>query len=135
MAVWAGFAGGAIIAIVPNSAVYVWWERRVDYPLLDPRDFLIPRFGLGALTITIAFMAMFGMFFLMTLYMQFVLGWSPLGTAVRLLPFSVVMIIIAPRNPKLTDRLGTGRTVAIGVLIQSLGFLIAAVGLSEDSSY
>ncbi|MBT5581421.1 MAG: MFS transporter [Acidimicrobiaceae bacterium] len=126
---------GAFAVGIVTAAVYVWWERRVEYPLLDPRDFLIPRFGLGALTITSAFLAMFGMFFLMTLYMQFVLGWSPLTSAVRLLPFSAVMIIIAPRNPKLTQRLGTGRTVTIGFLIQSLGFLIAAVGLSEDSSY
>lgn len=126
---------GAFAVGIVTTAIYLWWERRVEYPLLDPRDFLIPRFGLGALTITSAFLAMFGMFFLMTLYMQFVLGWSPLTSAVRLLPFSVVMIIIAPRNPKLTERLGTGRTVAIGFLIQSLGFLIAAVGLSDDSSY
>ncbi len=131
----AGVTLAAFAVGIVTSVLYVVWERRVEYPLLDPQDFRIPRFGLGALTVTISFLAMFGMFFLMTLYMQFVLGWSPLDSAVRLLPFSVVMVAIAPRNPKITARLGTGRTVAIGFLIQSGGFLLAALSLTPDSGY
>lgn len=113
---------------------YVRWERRVEYPLLDPDHFRIPAFGLGSLTITVAFLSMFGMFFLLTLYMQFVLGYSALGAAVRLLPFSVVMIILAPRSPQFTARFGTARVVAAGFVVQSIGFLIA-MRLDVDSSY
>lgn len=121
------------VALVAGVA-YVWWERRVRYPLLNPNFFRIPRFGLGSLTITFAFLAMFGMFFLLTLYLQFVLGYSALGAAVRLLPFSVIMIIVAPRSPLLTERFGTGRVVAAGFAIQAIGFAIATL-LDADSSY
>ncbi len=125
---------GAFALGVAAGAAYVWWEQRVDFPLLDPRYFRIPRFGLGSLSITIAFLAMFGMFFLLTLYLQFVLGYSPLGAAVRLLPFSVIMIAIAPRSPLLTARFGTPRVMAAGFLIQSAGFVMAS-RLDPDSSY
>jgi EmrB/QacA subfamily drug resistance transporter len=123
------FAIGVIAAIV-----FVWWELRIEYPLLDPRFFRIPEFGLGSLTITVAFLSMFGMFFLLTLYLQFVLGYSPLETALRLLPFSAIMIAIAPRNPKLVERFGTRRVIAAGFVIQSIGFALAML-LDVDSSY
>lgn len=123
------FALGIVAAIT-----FVWWELRVEFPLLDPNFFRIPAFGLGSLTITIAFLAMFGMFFLLTLYLQFVLGYSPLGTAVRLLPFSAIMIAIAPRNPQLVDRFGARQVIAAGFVVQSIGFGIATL-LDVDSSY
>lgn len=121
------------IAVVAGVA-YPFWERRMEHPLLDPKFFRIPRFGLGSLTITLAFFAMFGMFFLLTLYLQFVLDYSPLGAAVRLLPFSLIMIVIAPRSPLLTARFGTSRVIAAGFVIQSIGFVIAAF-LTVDSNY
>lgn len=119
---------------IAAAVAYVRWERRVEYPLLNPDHFLIKPFGLGALTITVAFLVMFGMFFLLTLYMQFVLGYSALGAAVRLLPFSVVMIALAPRSPLFTARFGTARVVTAGFVIQSIGFGLAML-LDVDSSY
>lgn len=126
---------GAFAIGIVTAVAYVLWERRVEFPLLDPADFLIPRFGLGSLTITVAFLVMFGMFFLLTLYMQFVLGFSPLGTAVRLLPFSMILIAIAPRSPIITAKFGTRQVVAAGFLIQAIGFAIAAALLDVDSGY
>jgi predicted MFS family arabinose efflux permease len=125
----AAFSVGVIAAVG-----FVQWELRQDHPLLDPRLFLIRRFGLGSLTITIAFLAMFGMFFLLTLYLQFVLGYSPLGAAVRLLPFPAILIALAPRNPLLTARFGTRSVVAIGFTIQSAGFAAASL-LTTTSPY
>ncbi len=125
---------GAFMMSVIAALVYIRWERRVEHPLLDPEYFRIPSFGLGSLTITVAFMAMFGMFFLLTLYMQFVLGYSALGAAVRLLPFSVVMIALAPRSPLFIAKFGVARVVSLGFLIQSIGFALAML-LDVDSGY
>ena len=58
------------------------------------------RFAVASGGITLVFFAMFGMFFLLTQYLQFVLDYSPLEAAVRLLPFSVVMMIVAPQTPQ-----------------------------------
>lgn len=125
---------GSFALSVVAAVLYVRWERSVEHPLLDPDYFRIPRFGLGSLTITFAFFSMFGMFFLITLYLQFVLGHSPLGAAVRLLPFSAIMIMIAPRSPTLTARFGTSRVIAAGFVIQSFGFAMAML-LGAGSGY
>jgi EmrB/QacA subfamily drug resistance transporter len=125
---------GAFAVGLGAAVAYVLWEQRVAHPLLDPRYLLIPRFGLGSLTVTMAFLAMFGMFFLLTLYLQFVLGYSALGSSVRLLPFSAIMIAVAPRSPQLTARFGAARVVTAGFLVMALGFVTASQ-LDEASGY
>ena len=57
---------------------------------------------------------MFGTFFLLTQYLQGVLGYSPLGAAVRLLPISVVMMVVAPQTPKLVARFGADNVGTAG---------------------
>ena len=54
--------------------------------MLDLRLFKNRRFAVSSGGITLVFFAMFGMFFLLTQYLQLVLGYSPLEAAVRLLP-------------------------------------------------
>ncbi len=125
---------GAFVVGILAGIGFVLWECRVEHPLLDPRLFRIPRFGLGSLSVTASFLSMFGMFFLFTLYLQFVLGYSALGSAVRLLPFSAIMIAIAPRSPQLTARFGTRAVVAAGFAVQSVGFALA-MGFKVDTSY
>ena len=125
---------GAFVLGTVVAVGFVLWELSREHPLLDPRLFLIPRFGLGSLTVTCSFLVMFGMFYLMTLYMQFVLGYTALESAVRLLPFSVVMIALAPRSPQLTARFGTRQVVAAGFLVQTVGFLLATQ-LDVGTSY
>jgi EmrB/QacA subfamily drug resistance transporter len=125
---------GAFVVSVTATMTYIRWERSVPHPLLDPRLFRVPRFGLGSLTVSMAFLAMFGMLFLLTMYLQFVLGFSALSSSVRLLPFSAVMIAVAPRSPRLTARFGTARVVAVGFLIQATGFGFATQ-LDAGSGY
>jgi EmrB/QacA subfamily drug resistance transporter len=125
---------GAFVVAAAGIGLYLRWEQSTPQPLLDPDFFRIPRFGLGSLTITAAFMSMFGMFFLITLYLQFVLGYSALEAAVRVLPFPAVMIAVAPRSPLLVKRLGTRRVVSTGFVIQAIGFGLATQ-LDVGSAY
>jgi fucose permease len=77
---------------------------------------------------------MFGMFFLITQYLQFVHGWTPLGAGVRLLPFAFTMMIVAPSSARIAERVGVKRTVAAGLAIAAVGLVIAS-RLQVDSSY
>ena len=72
-----------ILGVVRRSAIvllgaFVWWERTTDHPMLDVRFFKNPRFSAASTGITMTFFAMFGAIFLLTQYMQFVLGYTPL---------------------------------------------------------
>jgi EmrB/QacA subfamily drug resistance transporter len=121
-------AGGALLA------AFVWWELTTDHPMLDVRFFKNPRFSAASGSITLVFFAMFGSIFLLTQYLQFTLRYAPLSTGIRLLPFAGAMMISAPLSARITERIGTKATVAIG-----LGFVTAALlfltGLSVSSPY
>ena len=91
------------------------WEWRNTHPMLELRLFKNPRFAVSSGGITLVFFAMFGSFFMLAQYFQGVIGWSPLGAALRLLPFSAVMMMVAPNTPKLVVRFGANRVSAIGL--------------------
>ncbi|HEV2309679.1 MAG TPA: MFS transporter [Acidimicrobiia bacterium] len=114
------FAGGLLLA------AFFAWERRVDHPMLDVRFWKNPRFSAASGAIAVTFLAMFGSIFLLTQYLQFVLGFSPLGTGVRLLTFAIPMMIVSPLSPKLVERIGTKYTVALGLTCVAVG--LAALG-------
>jgi EmrB/QacA subfamily drug resistance transporter len=123
------FAIGAVVL-----AVFCWWELRVDSPMLDIRLFRNRGFSTGTGGMILVFLAMFGVMFLMSQYLQLVLGYSALSTAVRLLPMAVIMITVAPLTPRLTRRFGANRTVAGGMLLVSFGFVLFSF-LSPHTPY
>ena len=116
--------------------IYAWVrvELAQKDPLLDPRLFRIGEFRMGSFTITSSFLVMFGYFFVLTQYLQFTLGYTPLQAAIRTLPFAPTMILIAPRGPALAARIGAGTTMAMGMLIAAVG--LTTIGfMTADSSY
>src|SRR5437763_11991456 len=124
----------AFVFAVVVLAQFAIWELRNSHPMLDLRFFKRMSFTGGAAAITLVFFGMFGMFFLMTQYLQFVHGWTPLGAGVRLLPFAATMMIVAPSSARVAERIGTKQTVAAGLAIAAVGLVIAS-RLQVDSSH
>jgi Na+/melibiose symporter-like transporter len=77
---------------------------------------------------------MFGVMFLMTQYFQLVLGFSPLGAAVRLLPMTPIMLVVSPLTPRLSARFGANRVVASGMCLVAVGFALFG-RISPHSTY
>jgi EmrB/QacA subfamily drug resistance transporter len=125
-----GAGGIAITALI----AFVLWQRRTDEPLLDVRLFSNARFTAASSTIMVLFFALFGFLFLSTQYLQFVLGYSPLGAGVRALPYAGAMIVFAVGSSTLVARLGTKRVVTVGMLLFAAGLAVAAT-VSTDSGY
>ena len=125
---------GGFVAAVALLTSWVAFERRQEHPMLDPRLFRIPRFGLATLALGTTFAVMFGMFFGLAQYLQFVLDYSPLGAAIRVMPFAVVMITVSPHGPALAARFGSGRVIGGGMLVTALGCGVMAL-LTGDSGY
>jgi EmrB/QacA subfamily drug resistance transporter len=115
-------------------AAFVAWELRREMPLLDPRLFRLPGFGAGTVSITVQFFAFFGFIFVILQYVQFVLGYSPLGAGLALAPIAVLMMGLSPRVPRLLERFGPGRIAPLGLLSMAGGFAVFSTA-GVDSGY
>ena len=115
-------AGFVIAAVLLGG--FAWWELHTDHPMLDFTFFRNPRFSAASAAITLTFFAMFGSLFVFSQYLQFVLGYTPLQTGVRLLAFAVPMMIIAPLSARLVHQLGTKRVVAAGMILTATGLVL-----------
>jgi EmrB/QacA subfamily drug resistance transporter len=122
---------GAGLAIL---GVFVWWERRSDHPMLDVNFFRNPRFSAANAAITMTFFAMFGSIFLLTQYLQFTLGYTPLESGVRMLPYAITMMIVAPLSARIVERIGSKITIALGLSLAALS-LVLFTGIGVDTSY
>lgn len=114
--------------------IFIWWERRSDHPMLDVTFFKNPRFSAASSAITLIFFAMFGALFLLTQYLQFVLGYTPLEAGVRMVPFAAVMMVTAPSSARVVKRFGSKVTVAVGLSLAAVALLLM-MQLQVDSGY
>ena len=110
------------------------WESHIDHPMLDVKFFKNPRFTAASTGITLIFFAMFGTTFLITQYLQFVLGYSPLASGLRFLPWAAVILIGSPLSAQLVDRIGTKIVVTLGLSLATAG-LVSLATLQADSHY
>ncbi len=124
----------AFVVAVALLAAFGVWERVTDHPMLDIRFFKNPRFTAASSGIMLMFFAMFGSMFLLTQYLQFVIGYTPLQAGIRLLPFAAVMMVTSPMSAKVVERFGTKLVVAGGLALVTLGLVLQA-GLTATSSY
>ncbi|MEW6154694.1 MAG: MFS transporter [Actinomycetota bacterium] len=113
--------GSFALALVTLVA-FVVWERRTAHPMLPLTLFRDRRMSVGSGVVTIAFFVMFGLFFLFSLYLQFVRGYSPLAAGLATLPLAMALVAVAPRSAALAERVGTGPVMASGFLFVAAGF-------------
>jgi EmrB/QacA subfamily drug resistance transporter len=127
-AVLAGFGLSVVLL-----ATFIWWEARTQHPMLRLEFFENPRFSAASAAITFVFFAMFGTVFMLTQYLQFVLGFSPLQAGFRVMPVAT-MIVAAPISARLTERFGTKIVVTAGLTIVGVAMTLLAT-VSVDSGY
>jgi len=125
--------GGFLVAAV-LLAVFVTHERRVSVPLLDIRLFRNLRFSAASGALTITFFALMGFIFVITLYFQFLKGYGPLSTGIRLLPVAILVGITSVLGTRIAVQRGTKLVVTAGLVSLAAGLAWAATG-SETTSY
>ena len=124
--------GGFVVSVVLIGA-FLWWEYRTEHPMLRLEFFKNPRFSAASGAITLVFFAMFGSIFLLTQYLQFVLGFTPLEAGIRVMPIAT-MIISAPVSARLVEKIGTKIVVTTGLLVVS-GSMAWLALVQADSGY
>jgi EmrB/QacA subfamily drug resistance transporter len=125
---------GAFAVAVVVLGTFVWWELRVEEPMLDVSFFKNPRFTAASSAITLVFFAMFGFSFLLTQYFQFVLGYSAQKTGVYQLPLALTLMVVAPTSARVVERLGSKKVVAAGLFFVALA-LVLCTQLQVDTPY
>jgi Na+/melibiose symporter-like transporter len=78
--------------------------------------------AIGALGLVL--FALMGMFFLVTQYLQFSLGYSPLDTGLRIGPIAITLLVVAPVSVLLSHRFGAKPVVGVGLGLVALGLLL-----------
>jgi EmrB/QacA subfamily drug resistance transporter len=125
-----GLFAVALIGLVAFGVI----EARRRAPMVD-LSFFRSRTFLGANVVAfIVSFAMLAMFFFLALYMQDILGYTPLQAGVRFLPSTVMIIVIAPVAGRLADRIGS-RPLMTGGLIAVSFSLFWLTGITIHSSY
>jgi EmrB/QacA subfamily drug resistance transporter len=124
---------GAFAAGLVLVAAFLWWESRTDEPMLDVSFFRNRRFSAASGAITLTFMAMMGVIFVLTQYLQSVLEFSPLKAGAILLPMSAVMMVLAPTSARIVERVGTTVVLGSGLVVISIALALQAT-LNASSS-
>ncbi len=112
-----------IAAGLAALALFAWWELRTRNPLIDLRVFRNRAFSAAAGSVTVVFFALFGSLFVLTQYLQLVLGYSPLSAGVRALPFAIATAALSPVSPLLAKRFGTRVVIPAGMVLMGAGLL------------
>jgi EmrB/QacA subfamily drug resistance transporter len=113
---------------------FVVWERHVADPMIDLSLFGRPQFLWGSVAGTVASFGMFGLLFVLPLYLQAVQGNDALGTGVRLLPMMGGLIVGARASEKVAERFGSRPPIVAGLLLITAGLGTGAF-TTADSGY
>jgi predicted MFS family arabinose efflux permease len=125
---------GLFVTAVAGLAAFVLIETHRRVPMVDFSFFKSRTFaGANAVALVISF-AMLAQFFFMALYMQNILGYSPLQAGIRFLPSTVVIIVIAPIAGRLTDRIGPRVPIALGLSFVAIALYFQS-RITVDTTY
>jgi predicted MFS family arabinose efflux permease len=125
----ASLAGGAVLL-----AAFVLVELRARSPMFDLRLFRVPAFTGASLASFAVAASVFSMLLYIVLYLQNVLGYSPLQAGLRLLPITAMAFVFSPLGARLSERVPLRALVGTGLALAGAGLLVAG-GLSADSAW
>src|SRR3954449_10515444 len=124
---------GAFLVAAVSLITFVLLERHQRAPMLDLSLFRNRTFSGANASMLFVGLAMFGTFFYVSLYMQNVLGYSPVQAGASFLPMTVLIILIAPRAGALTDRVGSRWLVGGGMSLLAVMLLYySQLGANES---
>src|SRR5437868_15454753 len=119
---------GALVLGAVLTAAFVAWELRASAPMLPMQFFRDRTFSLANAASLFMSFGMFGSIFLLAQFFQTVQGYSPLGSGLRILPWTAMPMVVAPIAGALSDRIGGHRIMGTGLALQAAGLAwIAAV--------
>jgi EmrB/QacA subfamily drug resistance transporter len=133
-----GWTSGRILGSFTVGLVllvaFVLLEMHQRIPMLDLALFRNGTFAGANIAVLLVALAMFGVFFFVSLYMQGILGYSAVETGAAFLPLTVLIILVAPIAGKTSDRIGSRWLITAGMLLVTAQ-LLSFSRLGVDSTF
>jgi EmrB/QacA subfamily drug resistance transporter len=132
-----GWTSGRILGLfavaLVGLAVFVVLEVRQRAPMLDLSLFKDGTFAGANAVMMLVGLAMFGVFFFISLFVQNILGYSAIQAGASFLPMTVLIILIAPAAGKFSDRVGSRWLMGGGMILLSVSlFLFSRLDAASD---
>jgi len=125
----------ALAAGVMLAAAFVAWELRAGAPMVPMRLFRSRAFSAGNAASFFMFGTLYGALFFMAQFLQTGQGQGPLGAALRLLPWTATLFVVAPIAGALVNRIGERPLIVGGLFLQAVGMAWIALIAAPDLAY
>ncbi len=119
-----------LLLIISTSSIilFIYIESKAKYPLFKLSLFRRNRvFSFANFAALFNYTAISGVSFLLSIYLQSILGISPAITALFLLPTTITMASIAPLSGRFSDKWGTRILTTLGMVIMAIGYVILSI--------
>jgi EmrB/QacA subfamily drug resistance transporter len=126
---------GSLAVGALGLAAFVAWELRTPQPMLPMRFFRNRAFAAANAASLLMYFGMFGSIFLLTQLFQTAQGYSPLESGLRVLPWTIMPMFVAPIAGALSDRIGGRPLMATGLALQAVGLAWIAAASSATVGY
>jgi predicted MFS family arabinose efflux permease len=117
--VWATMAAGVLC-----FALFVVREARARHPMLDLGLFRIRNFAVANATTLAAYAGLIGGLFFVGLFLQQVVGYSPLEAGLATTPISILLFVLSPRFGRIASGVGPRLPMAVGPIVGGVGLLL-----------
>lgn len=126
---------GLFILGVVLLVAFVWWEKRLEDPLMKLELFALRNFSVGNVIAFVVAFGMLGIFFPMTLFLQGVLGFSPIRAGMTMIPMSLMIMVVAPLSGRLSDRIGARWILTGGLALITVGILLIISSIDTSTTW
>jgi EmrB/QacA subfamily drug resistance transporter len=124
---------GAFSIAAASLVAFVLLEQRERLPMLDLSLFRNGTFTGANIVVLLVTLAMFGIFFFLSLYMQNVLGYSAVQAGAAFLPMTLLVVVVAPLAGRLSDRIGSRALMTVGMTLVATQLLyFSRLGVGES---
>ncbi|MBD3648220.1 MAG: DHA2 family efflux MFS transporter permease subunit, partial [Pseudomonadales bacterium] len=102
---------------VISGTLFVWWESRIENPMLDLSLFSNPKFVAAATVTFVIGIGLYGSTYLLPLFLQVLQGITPTDSGLLMLPAGLVMAAMFPLAGTLSDRIQPRTVIIMGLVL------------------